>query len=227
MCPPCAWVPVERWRARQQGRLVACEPDQAILTIPHELKARWLAHGAAMTNRLVARVHDPWLELLDDGQDVGAKPGIIATLHTWSPTWLLHPPRHGWVSGGGLSPAGQWVAVRNGFRRPRRVVRALCRGKLRAAMRQGVAHGTLKPPAGKSRQPGENLLHQRGRMQWNVHIRERYPHGHGVLVDLARYRRGGRLATRRLRSCAGEQGVVRDEERPKGPGGQATPGTVS
>jgi Putative transposase len=227
MCPPCAWVQVERWLARQKQRLLACEHYRAIFTIPHELKALWLAHVAAMTNLLCASVHDTLLELLDDRQYLGAKPGIIATLHPWSQTWLLHPHMHGLVTGGGLSTAGQWVAVRNGFLLPMRVVRALFRGKLLAAMRQGVAHGTLKPPEGKSRQQVETRLHKLGRMKWNVHIRERYPHGQGVLVYLARYLRGGPLATRRLLSCDGEQVVFRYEQRPKGPGGQAKPGTVS
>jgi hypothetical protein len=227
LCPPCAWVQVERWLARQQGRLLACEHDHAILTIPHELKALWLANVAAMTTRLCASVHDTWLELLDDRQDLGAKPGIITTLHTWSQMLRLHQHMHCLVTGGGLSPAGQGVAVRNGFLLPMRVVRTLFRGKRLAAMRQGVAHGTLKPPEGKSRQQVENRLNKLGRMKWNVHIRERYPHGQGVLVYPARSLRGGPLATRRLRSCEGEQVVFRYAERPKGPGGQAKPGTVS
>ena len=39
-----------------------------------------------------------------------------------------------------------------------------------------------------------------------MHIRERYPHGAGVLTYLARYLRGGPLANRRLVSCV--QGEV-------------------
>ena len=226
MCPQCAWVQVERWLVRQQARLLACEHYHVIFTMPHELNALWLANVTAMTNLLFASAHDTLLELLDDRKYLGAKPGIIATLHTWSQTLLLHPHIHCLVTGGGLSPAGQWVAVRNGFLLPMRVVRALFRGKLLAAMRQGVAHGTLKPPEGKSRQQVENLLNKLGRMKWNVHIRERYPHGRGVLVYLARYLRGGPLANRRLLSCDGEQVVFRYEERAKGPGGQATQRTM-
>jgi Putative transposase/Transposase zinc-binding domain len=217
MCPQCAWVQVERWLARQQARLLACDHYHVIFTIPHELNELWLANVAVMTQLLFASVHDTLCELLGDGKYLGARAGIIATLHTWSQTLLLHPHIHCLVTGGGLSPAGQWVAVRNGFLLPMRVVTALFRGKLLAAMRQGVAHGTLKPPAGKSPQQVENLLNKLGRMKWNVHIRERYPHGHGVLVYLARYLRGGPLANRRLLSCDGEQVVFWYEERSKGP----------
>jgi len=72
----------------------------------------------------------------------------------------------------------------------------------------------------------ENLLNKLGRTKWNVHIRERYPHGQGVLIYLARYLRGGPIANRRLRSCGGEQVVFQYEERAKGPGGQAQQRTM-
>jgi hypothetical protein len=226
MCPPCAWVPVERWLAKQTGRLLACEHDHVIFTLPHELPALWRAPVDVMSGLLCASVHDTWLELLGDAQYLGARPGLIATRHTWTQTLVLHPHVHCLVTGGGLSESGHWVAVRRGFLLPMRVVMAVFRGKLRAAIRQELAHGTLAVPQGKSPQQVENWLNRRGRTKWHVHIRARYPHGQGVLVYLARDLRGGPLSTRRLLSCDGEQVVCRYEERAKGPGGPATPRTM-
>lgn len=57
------------------------------------------------------------------------------------------------------------------------VVMAVFRGQLRAAIQQGLQHGQLRPPEGKSLPQMENLLNKLGRQQWNVHIRERYPYG--------------------------------------------------
>jgi hypothetical protein len=221
MCPPCAWVQTERWLAKQKGRLLACEPYHVICTMPHELNDLWLAHVAVMTQLLCASVHATLVELLRDPKDLGATPGILATLHTWSQTLLLHPHLHCLVTGGGLTEDGQWVAVRHGFLLPMRVVMAVFRGQLLAAIRQGVVQGTLKLPAGQRQQPVANLLNKLGRAQWNVHIRERYPDGPGVLVDLARYLRGGPSATRRRLACDGQQVVFGSEERAKGHGGQA------
>jgi Putative transposase len=73
----------------------------------------------------------------------------------------------------------------------------------------------------------ENLLNKLGRTKWNVHIRERYPHGQGILVYLARYLRGGPLSNRRLRACDGERVVFGYEERAKGLGGHAQRRTMS
>jgi hypothetical protein len=47
---------------------------------------------------------------LADPQYLGAQPGSLAALHPWSQTLVLHPPVHCLVPGGGLTPAGQWVA---------------------------------------------------------------------------------------------------------------------
>jgi Putative transposase/Transposase zinc-binding domain len=221
MCPQCAWVQVERWLAKQKTRLLACDHYHVIFTMPHELNELWLANVEAMSQLLFASVHETLRELLGDGKYLGATPGIIATLHTWTQTLLLHPHVHCLVTGGGLTESGDWVAVRHGFLLPMRVVMAVFRGKLRAAIRQGLVYGTLALPEGQRPQQMENLLNKLGRVKWNVHIRERYAHGRGVLVYLARYLRGGPLSNRRLVWCDGQQVVFRYEERAKPNGGQS------
>jgi hypothetical protein len=206
LCPQCTWLQVERWLRRQRARLLACDHYHVILTMPADLHGLWLANVTAMTQLLFATVRETLCELLGDAKYLGAQPGMIAALHTWSQTLVLHPHVHGLVTGGGLTAEGQWRAVHNGFLLPVRVVRAVFRGKLLAAIRRGVAQGTLQLPAGQRQQQLENLLNKLGRTKWNVHIRERYPYGEGVLTYLARYLRGGPLANQRLVSC--EQGVV-------------------
>jgi Putative transposase/Transposase zinc-binding domain len=206
LCPPCAWLQVERWLVRQKARLLACDHYHVIFTLPDELRGLWLANGTAMTQLLFTTVWETLGELLRDEKYLGARAGIIATLHTWSQTLVFHPHLHCLVTGGGLTDEGQWRAVRNGFLLPVRVVMAVFRGKLLAALRQGVAHGQLRLPEGWSRQQMEHLLNKLGRMKWNVHIRERYAHGAGVLTYLARYLRGGPLTNQRLVAC--ENGTV-------------------
>jgi hypothetical protein len=186
MGPPCAWVQTARWLAKQQARLLACEHYPVIVPLPHELNARWLANVAVRTQRLLASVHETLLELVGAAQYLGGQPGRIATRHTWSQTRVLHPHVHCLVTGGGLHAAGQWVAGRNGVLLPRRVVMAVFRGNLRGALPQGLQHGQLTPPAGRSRHPRDNRLTKLGRQKWHVHLCERDPHGQGVLVDLAR-----------------------------------------
>jgi len=206
LCPQCAWLQVERWLVKQKARLLACEHYHVIFTLPEELRGLWLANVRAMTNLLFAAVHETLGELLGDAKYLGACPGIIAALHTWSQTLVLHPHLHCLVTGGGLTEAGQWRPVRNGFLLPARVVMALFRGKLLATIDAAIRAGTLRLPTSLTLRQWETLRNKLGRRKWNVHIRERYPHGTGVLTYLARYIRGGPLANQRL--VSGNPGEV-------------------
>src|SRR5919197_4975521 len=77
-----------------------------------------------MTTLLFQAVRDTLYDLLADPQYLGAQPGIIAALHTWSQTLVLHPHVHCLVTGGGLTPDGHWQAVHHGFFLPARGVMA-------------------------------------------------------------------------------------------------------
>ena len=107
-------------------------------------------------------MRDTLFTLLADPQYLGAQPGILAALHTWSQTLVLHPHVHCLVTGGGLTPDGQWKAVRHGFLLPVRVVMALFRGKMVAAIRQTFARGALALPEPMRPQQLVNLLHRLG-----------------------------------------------------------------
>jgi hypothetical protein len=207
-CPQCASLQTERWLALQQARLLACDHYHVIFTLPHDLNALWLANVPVMTTLLFQAVRDTLGTLLAAPKYLGAQPGIIAALHTWSQTLVLHPHVHCLVTGGGLTPAGQWVAVRHGFLLPMRVVMAVFRGKMLAALRRAVDRDALVLPETMRPQPLLNLLNRLGhpkKTPWNVRIMERYRHGAGVVTYLARYLRGGPIKNARLVAWDGER----------------------
>jgi hypothetical protein len=107
-----------------------------------------------------------------------------------------------------VTASGDWKAVRNGFLLPARVVMAVFRGKMLAAIRHALACGALTLPAAMGPQQLLNLLNRLGhprKTKWNVHIRERYRHGAGVVTYLARYVRGGPIKNARLVTWDGER----------------------
>ena len=53
-----------------------------------------------VTTLLFASARDTVLELLGNPEYLGATPGIIATLHPWSQTLILHPHIHGLMTAG-------------------------------------------------------------------------------------------------------------------------------
>ncbi len=60
-----------------------------------------------MTQILFMCSRDALFELLGDEKYMGAKPGIIASLHSWTKTLLVHPHIHCLVTGCGLSQSGE------------------------------------------------------------------------------------------------------------------------
>ena len=99
---------------------------------------------------------------------------------------------------GGWTPEGTWKAPRPDYLLPVRVVKALFRGKLLAAIRAALAVGLLRLPKGVSPAQLQTLLNRLGRVEWNVRIQGRYAHGQGVLTYLARYVRGGPMRNSQL-----------------------------
>ena len=56
----------------------------------------------------------------------------------------------------------------------------------------------------------QNLLNKLGRkIKWNVHVRERYAHGQGVVTYLARYLKGGPIRNQNLLEASHDQVVFR------------------
>jgi hypothetical protein len=223
-CPQCAYLQTERWLALQRARLLACDHYHVIFTLPHDLNPLWLANVSVMTTLLFQAVRDTLGTLLADPKYLGAQPGILAALHTWSQTLVWHPHVHGLVTGGGVTPDGHWKAVRQGFLLPARVVMAVFRGKMLDAVRRAFAQDALVLPEAMRPQQLLNLLHRLGHAQktpWNVHIRERYRHGAGVVTYLARYLRGGPLKNSRLVAYDGARVTftsrARQEEANTGP----------
>jgi len=195
-----------------------------IFTLPHELNPLWLANVPVMTTLLFQAVRDTLSTLLADPKYLGAQPGILAALHTWSQTLVLHPHVHCLVTGGGLTADGSWKAVRNGFLLPARVVMAVLRGKMLDALRRAFARDALVLPEAMRPQQFFNLLNRLGhptQTRWNVHIMERYAHGAGVVTYLARYLRGGPLKNARLVAYDGDcvtfTSRARQEEADAGP----------
>ena len=207
-CPPYADLQTERWLALQRARLLAWDHSHVLFTLPHALHPLWLANVPVLTTLCLQAVRDTLGSLLAAPQYLGAQPGMLAALPTWSQTLGLHPHLPCLVTGGGLTPAGQWKAVRTGFLLPARVVMAVCRGKLLAAIRQAWARAALTRPADLRPQSFLTLLTRLGhpkKTKWNGHIRERYRPGAGGVTSLARDLRGGPITNARLVACDGER----------------------
>lgn len=205
MCPQCAFIQVERWLEKQKARLLGCDHFHVVFTISDELYPLWRLNRKVLSRLLFHSARDTLFELLGDEKYLGAQPGLIASLHTWSRTLMLHPHLHVLVTGGGFSESLGWRSVRRSYLLPFEVVRKLFRGKFLSGIGTAFVRGELVLPEGMQPYQFRNLLNKLGRKPWNVYLKESYSHGVGVLTYLARYLRGGPISNKRIvRSAKGE-----------------------
>ena len=198
MCPQCDFLQIQQWLEKQKARILSCDHFHVIFTIPSELRFLWHFNVKFMTQLLFTSARDTLFELLGDATYMGGTPGLIASLHTWTKTMLLHPHIHCLVTGGGLSKDGQWKTAKKDFLLPYGVIRNVFRRNVRRGLLKALEKGNLKLPEGRQPQQVINLLNKLGRKKWNVKICEKYSHGNGVLTYLARYLRGGPISNKRI-----------------------------
>jgi len=203
-CPRCAFIQGQEWLTAKLQLLLPCDYYHVIFTLPHDLAPLWRWNVRRMTALLFGAMRDTTLEFLHDPKYLGATPGMLAALHTWGQTLVLHPHLHCLITAGGVTAEGQWQEAKRSFLFPIRAVSVVFRGKFLAALRRELEARRVQLPPDLSEQKVHNLLNKLGRKKWNVHIRERYAHGRGVLTYLSRYLRGGPIAEKRLLSSSAQ-----------------------
>ena len=163
-----------------------------------------LANPRVVYGLLMRAAAETLLEVAADPKHLGAEVGVLAVLHTWGQNLTLHPHVHCVVTGGGLSLDGsQWVAGRDDFFLPVRVLSRVFRGKFLSGLRSAFKRGRPRFPgelAPLSRSDRFNaLLSEVVRTEWVVYAQA--PFGAGaetVLKYLARYTHKAAISNHRL-----------------------------
>lgn len=197
-CPQCSHRDQSRWSELQASRLLACDHYHVIFTLPHELNGLWSWNRSLMMDLLFAAASRSISQLLCDPRFLGARPGMILSLHTWGRTLSRHPHVHALISAGGLDGSGQWRSSRADYLVPVKALKPIYRGKFLDSLEQALASERLKLPAGMSASEAKALLKRTSRKPWNIRIQTRYRHGRGVMQYLARYVRGGPIRNQQL-----------------------------
>ena len=136
---PCCQAPLEKkWeRMRNTELITGISYFHVIFTIPHELNMLIRANAKLLLDLQFKCVQETLLTLCADKRFLGAKPGIISVLHTWGQKLSFHPHIHVCISGGGITPAGQFVESKHkGFFLPQTVIAPMFRGKYLSALKK-------------------------------------------------------------------------------------------
>jgi len=143
------------------------------------------------------------LQIAADPRHLGAEIGFLAVLHTWGQNLQHHPHVHCVVPGGGLSADGsRWVACRDDFFLPVRVLSRVFRGKFLAGLRMAFERGRLKFRGRLTRLADadrfDRLLVDAVKTEWVVYAKPPFGGPGQVLKYLARYTHRVAISNRRL-----------------------------
>ena len=108
-CPLCQGAKRERWKQSINKHLFNVPYSHITFTLPHELNGLTKANSAVLLNILFKSVSDTIQEVYSSPSNVGAKPGMIAVLHTWGSDMKYHVHIHCLVTFGGLDIHNKWV----------------------------------------------------------------------------------------------------------------------
>lgn len=202
-CPKCMVSARERWLAAREADLLPIPYFHVVFTIPHELTVLAQQNRKLVYGLLFECAWATLRELAADAEYLGAEIGVLAVLHTWGQSLEHHPHVHCVVTGGGIAPDGQsWIACRDGFFLPVRVMSALFRGKFLHHLKRAYANslltltGSLEAIA--TRSDFNAYLRPLYEMPWVVYAKAPFGGLGHVLKYLARYTHRVAIANSRL-----------------------------
>lgn len=202
-CPSCLGHKSAAWLAARTDELLPVPYFHVVFTVPEAVAALALGNKKVVYSILFRAASETLLEVAQDPTHLGAAVGFLAILHTWTQTLLHHPHVHCIVPGGGLSPDGaRWVASREDFFLPVRVLSQLYRGKFLAYLGEAQRSGALRfagttAPLATSAGFAAFVEEQRDK-EWVVYAKPPFGSPEQVLKYLARYTHRVAISDRRL-----------------------------
>jgi hypothetical protein len=143
-CPKCQALAQARWIEARLERLLPIHYFHVVFTLPAELRAVARRSREAVFDMLFASASATLRALAHDPRHLGAELGVTMVLHTWTRELLFHPHVHAIVTGGGLSDDGErFVCARRRYLFPVRLMGALFRAKMLAALEDAHARGRI------------------------------------------------------------------------------------
>jgi hypothetical protein len=200
-CPNCQALAQERWLQRQQADLLPVPYFHLVFTVPEVLHPLFLGARRAAFAALFAAVAETLLEVASQG--LNATPGVLVVLHTWNQVLGFHPHLHCLITGGGLRlDHAAWVATRQNFLLPARILRRVFEAKLRHKLSQAAEKGQLAHSLATTRR----LLWLSKSSKWRIYAKAPFAGPEQVLRYLGRYTH--RIAISNARILALENGRV-------------------
>jgi len=134
-CPKCHGRQMQEWLAQREAELLPCGYYHIVATVPEQLRHAFISDQKYMYSLLMKTVAGAVIDLVRDEKRIGATPGILMILHTWTGQMTYHPHVHLLVSAGGVSDDGRhWRAAPSKFLLPVKALSKIVRARFRDAL---------------------------------------------------------------------------------------------
>lgn len=195
-CPKCGSLAKERWLMDRKEHVLPIVYFHTVFTIPDTLNPLALHNQRLIYSLLFRAGSETLLDLGKDKKHLGAKIGVIATLHTWGQNLTDHPHLHCIVTGGGLSKdEKRWKypkKLTNGdsFFVHVNVLSDLFKKKFIAYLKEAYDRGDLKRkelPYFKSESEFRKFKNDLYKKKWVTYCKQPFSGAESVLEYLGRY----------------------------------------
>ena len=144
-CPKCQNQQANKWLQEQRELLLSTHHFLVTFTLPAELRALARSNQKTIYHLLFRTASQALLKLAQDPRFVGARPGLVGVLHTWTRQLLYHPHVHYIVTGGGLADDGSWKFSRSDFLVPVKALSVIFRAKFRDELKKTALFAQVEP----------------------------------------------------------------------------------
>jgi len=140
-CPKCHGTQTQQWLEKRQAELLPCDYFHAVATVPAELHAVFRREQKYLYGLLMTVSAEAVKELCAQKRHLGALPGILSVLHTWTGDLRFHPHVHLLITGGGIAPDGEhFQPARGKFLVPVAVLSRKIAAKFRTTLKKQKPH---------------------------------------------------------------------------------------
>lgn len=191
-CPKCQAAAAFDWLEARRAELLPVAYYHVVFTLPAPIAEIAYTNKRVIYDALFKAASETLLTIAADPKHLGAKIGATMVLHTWGSALTHHPHVHCIVPGGGLSADGKsWIACRDRFFLPVRVLSRLFRRRMLERLAAAHAQGALQFFGERAELADADafraFLKPCRRVDWVVYAKRPFAGPEQVLSYLARY----------------------------------------
>jgi len=187
-CPNCGSYKREKWALMRKSEALPVKYFHVVFTIPQQFNALCMQAPGLLYDIIFKCA---WLTIKQFSKDhkyLGAKPGMVAVLHSWGQNISLHPHLHCLVPGGGMTQQGNWRPLQKSegkFLFPVKALSIVFKAKFCSKISAMLKQGIVKAPEGETNP--FRWINNIYRQNWVVFAKKPLPKGEQVVDYIARY----------------------------------------